>query len=151
LKLRERSGAGRFPFRFEADGTPQDPWGTAYVYERIGSSYKLKSLGSDGREGGRGTAADIDFPPTASAAHLYIEPMTRCEFMRDHATLAVIGTSVLAGGCTFLVGAAGSFSRRRDVKEPMTAFFVAIILAGVLSVFVGGFLAAWHVPVGEHH
>ena len=38
-----------------------DPWGNPYVYQAVpdGASYKLKSLGSDGREGGEGDAADI--------------------------------------------------------------------------------------------
>jgi general secretion pathway protein G len=40
---------------------PNDPWGHSYVYRSPGQSapYDIISLGSDGQEGGSGTAADI--------------------------------------------------------------------------------------------
>lgn len=40
---------------------PTDPWGHPYVYKQPGDSapYEIRSLGSDGQEGGTGTAADI--------------------------------------------------------------------------------------------
>ena len=40
---------------------PNDPWGHIYVYRSPGASapYEIISLGSDGQEGGSGTAADI--------------------------------------------------------------------------------------------
>ena len=40
---------------------PSDPWGNPYVYKAPGerSAYEVRSLGSDGQEGGTGTAADI--------------------------------------------------------------------------------------------
>jgi general secretion pathway protein G len=40
---------------------PTDPWRNAYVYVAPGahSNYDLMSYGSDGREGGEGSAADI--------------------------------------------------------------------------------------------
>ncbi len=40
---------------------PLDPWGKAYVYRSPGEHglYDIISLGSDGQEGGIGTAADI--------------------------------------------------------------------------------------------
>ena len=40
---------------------PLDPWGKAYVYRSPGEhgAYDVISLGSDGQEGGSGTAADI--------------------------------------------------------------------------------------------
>jgi general secretion pathway protein G len=40
---------------------PNDPWGHIYVYRAPGASapYEIISLGSDGQEGGSGTAADI--------------------------------------------------------------------------------------------
>lgn len=42
---------------------PNDPWGHNYVYRSPGASasapYEIISLGSDGQEGGSGTAADI--------------------------------------------------------------------------------------------
>ena len=40
---------------------PNDPWGKPYVYRSPGShrAYDLLSLGSDGRESGEGSAADI--------------------------------------------------------------------------------------------
>jgi general secretion pathway protein G len=40
---------------------PNDPWGNAYVYRAPGARgpFDLLSYGSDGREGGEGTASDI--------------------------------------------------------------------------------------------
>jgi general secretion pathway protein G len=40
---------------------PTDPWGKPYVYRSPGErgAYDVVSLGSDGQEGGTGTAADI--------------------------------------------------------------------------------------------
>ena len=40
---------------------PNDPWGHGYVYRAPGvrAPYDIRSLGSDGQEGGSGTAADI--------------------------------------------------------------------------------------------
>jgi general secretion pathway protein G len=40
---------------------PLDPWGKAYMYRSPGEhgAYDVVSLGSDGQEGGSGTAADI--------------------------------------------------------------------------------------------
>jgi general secretion pathway protein G len=40
---------------------PADPWGTAYVYRAPGqrSAYEIVSYGSDGQQGGTGSAADI--------------------------------------------------------------------------------------------
>ena len=37
----------------------KDPWGKEFLYESSGNNYLLKSLGSDGREGGSGDAADV--------------------------------------------------------------------------------------------
>lgn len=37
----------------------KDPWNHEYIYESNGNSYKLRSLGSDGKEGGSGDTADI--------------------------------------------------------------------------------------------
>jgi general secretion pathway protein G len=40
---------------------PNDPWGHPYIYRSPGErgAYDIVSLGSDGQEGGTGTAADI--------------------------------------------------------------------------------------------
>ena len=40
---------------------PNDPWGNPYVYKQPGEKdpYEIRSLGSDGQEGGTGTAGDI--------------------------------------------------------------------------------------------
>jgi general secretion pathway protein G len=41
---------------------PADPWGNAYVYRLSGDHtppYEIESFGSDGHEGGSGTAADL--------------------------------------------------------------------------------------------
>jgi general secretion pathway protein G len=49
---------------------PLDPWGTAYEYESLSASgsagYRLISLGSDGRRGGSGDAADLSDGPITS-------------------------------------------------------------------------------------
>jgi len=42
----------------------KDPWGRYYLYESDdGSSYKLYTLGSDGKEGGKGEAKDVICSP----------------------------------------------------------------------------------------
>ncbi|MEL0048474.1 MAG: type II secretion system major pseudopilin GspG [Gammaproteobacteria bacterium] len=38
---------------------PQDPWGTAYLYEYTDGDIQIISLGADGVEGGEGNDADI--------------------------------------------------------------------------------------------
>ncbi|MGP9814544.1 type II secretion system major pseudopilin GspG [Rhodopseudomonas sp. NSM] len=40
---------------------PNDPWGNAYVYRQPAEhgAYEIRSFGSDGQEGGTGTAADL--------------------------------------------------------------------------------------------
>jgi general secretion pathway protein G len=45
----------------KGDTVPVDPWGNAYVYRSPGerSNFDIISLGSDGRDGGTGNAADI--------------------------------------------------------------------------------------------
>jgi general secretion pathway protein G len=45
----------------KGETVPPDPWGNAYVYRSPGdrAPYEIISLGSDGRDGGTGNAADI--------------------------------------------------------------------------------------------
>jgi len=49
---------------------PADPWGHVYLYRVPGerAPYQIVSLGSDGEEGGTGTAADIGNGETLAAA-----------------------------------------------------------------------------------
>jgi general secretion pathway protein G len=49
---------------------PSDPWGHAYVYRAPAEHgpYAIVSLGSDGQEGGDGTAADISNDVTVAAS-----------------------------------------------------------------------------------
>jgi general secretion pathway protein G len=49
---------------------PADPWGHVYLYRVPGERgpYQIVSLGSDGQEGGSGTAADISNGETLAAA-----------------------------------------------------------------------------------
>jgi len=49
---------------------PADPWGHVYLYRVPGEKgpYQIVSLGSDGQEGGTGTAADIGNGETVTAA-----------------------------------------------------------------------------------
>jgi len=53
------------PKNYSPDGyikaLPTDPWGSPYVYERDGDSFRLYSLGADGAEGGEGLNADIHY------------------------------------------------------------------------------------------
>src|SRR5499427_5501979 len=44
---------------------PSDPWGHAYIYRSPGerTAYEIVSFGSDGQQGGEGTAADITSAP----------------------------------------------------------------------------------------
>ncbi|MBV9557688.1 MAG: type II secretion system major pseudopilin GspG [Pseudolabrys sp.] len=49
---------------------PADPWGHVYIYRVPGEKgpYQIVSFGSDGQEGGTGTAADIGTGETLSAS-----------------------------------------------------------------------------------
>jgi general secretion pathway protein G len=49
---------------------PADPWGHVYLYRVPGEKgpYQIVSLGSDGQEGGTGTAADIGSGQTIAAS-----------------------------------------------------------------------------------
>ena len=50
-------------------GVPNDPWNNPYLYRAPGQHgpYDIVSLGSDGQEGGSGTAADISLDTMTSA------------------------------------------------------------------------------------
>lgn len=49
---------------------PNDPWNNPYIYRAPGehSAFDIVSLGSDGQEGGSGTAADISLDTMTSAS-----------------------------------------------------------------------------------
>lgn len=132
----------------DEQGYPLDPWGTPYIYERLENSYRLKSLGSDGKPGGWGTQADLEFPP---GPHSRVQfEMSYWEFMIDEPTLATAATSALAGFCTFLIGACSAIRQKHD-DESMGVFVMGILGVSFFSIIVGGILATWHVPIGEHH
>jgi general secretion pathway protein G len=60
--VRPVAGLGAWNGPYLKGGTvPNDPWGNRYVYKLPGerSAYEIRSLGSDGQEGGGGAAADI--------------------------------------------------------------------------------------------
>ncbi|RCU51139.1 MULTISPECIES: type II secretion system major pseudopilin GspG [Corallincola] len=63
--LVEKPSSAPEPRKYREDGyikrLPKDPWGNEYMYQSPGERGKidLYSLGSDGEEGGEGTAADI--------------------------------------------------------------------------------------------
>ncbi len=61
-------GAWNGPYLRGGD-VPNDPWNHPYVYRAPGEhgAYDIVSLGSDGQEGGRGTAADISLDTMTSA------------------------------------------------------------------------------------
>ena len=48
---------------------PKDPWGNPYIYRAPGerNPFDISSLGSDGQEGGTGTAADISLENLTTA------------------------------------------------------------------------------------
>jgi type II secretion system protein G len=48
---------------FLPDGkVPKAPWGNPFIYTSDGKTFKITSLGSDGKEGGEGDAQDISVP-----------------------------------------------------------------------------------------
>src|SRR3979411_1579234 len=60
--VRPVSGVTAWNGPYVKGGTvPNDPWGNAYVYKQPGeqAAYEIRSLGSDGQEGGAGTATDL--------------------------------------------------------------------------------------------
>jgi general secretion pathway protein G len=49
------------PGGYISDGkVPLDPWDNEYIYESDGKTFKIKSFGADGVEGGEGFDADIE-------------------------------------------------------------------------------------------
>lgn len=66
LALIEKPSIGTIPENYPADGylskkkIPKDPWNRDYVYiGEDGQKYTILTTGSDKKEGGTGTAADI--------------------------------------------------------------------------------------------
>ena len=61
-------GAWNGPYLRGGD-VPNDPWNHPYVYRAPGQrgAYDIVSFGSDGREGGSGTAADLSLDTMTSA------------------------------------------------------------------------------------
>ncbi|MCP3401797.1 type II secretion system major pseudopilin GspG [Bradyrhizobium sp. CCGB20] len=60
--VRPVSGAGSWNGPYLKGSTvPNDPWGNPYVYKQPAdrAPYEIRSLGSDGQEGGTGTSADL--------------------------------------------------------------------------------------------
>jgi general secretion pathway protein G len=60
--VRPVSGAAGWNGPYVKGGNvPNDPWGNAYLYRQPGEhgAYEIRSLGSDGQEGGTGTATDL--------------------------------------------------------------------------------------------
>lgn len=60
--VRPVSGVSSWNGPYIRGGTvPNDPWGNTYVYKQPGDQapYEIRSLGSDGQEGGSGTASDL--------------------------------------------------------------------------------------------
>jgi len=60
--VRPASGVTAWNGPYLKGGTvPNDPWGNPYVYKQPGerAPYEIRSLGSDGQEGGTGTSADL--------------------------------------------------------------------------------------------
>lgn len=56
------SGVSAWNGPYVKGGTvPNDPWGNPYVYKQPAEQapYEIRSLGSDGQEGGTGTATDL--------------------------------------------------------------------------------------------
>ncbi|HYC57568.1 MAG TPA: type II secretion system major pseudopilin GspG [Candidatus Binatia bacterium] len=62
--LVEEPTRGDVPRRYKEGGymerVPLDPWDNEFLFASDGSSYVLRSLGADGKEGGEGYEADID-------------------------------------------------------------------------------------------
>ena len=68
--VRPTSGVGAWNGPYLKGGTvPNDPWNNPYLYRAPGEhgAYDIISLGSDGQEGGSGTAADISLDTMTSA------------------------------------------------------------------------------------
>jgi general secretion pathway protein G len=58
--LQQPSGCNNWgPDPYVNKGLLKDSWGKEFMYEQTGSSYVLRSLGRDGRDGGKGADGDI--------------------------------------------------------------------------------------------
>ena len=68
--IRPTSGAAWNGPYLKGGSLPNDPWSHPYIYRTPGqhSTYDIVSLGSDGQEGGSGTAADISLEALTSTS-----------------------------------------------------------------------------------
>ena len=68
--VRPTSGAAWNGPYLKGGSLPNDPWSHPYIYRTPGqhSTYDIVSLGSDGQEGGSGTAADISLEALTSTS-----------------------------------------------------------------------------------
>ena len=57
VKCGEKTGPGCLPISNE--DSLADAWGNQFLYQSSGRTYKIKSLGSDAKDGGEGAAYDI--------------------------------------------------------------------------------------------
>jgi general secretion pathway protein G len=60
IKKENAPNCKNYPDEFIKGGKlPQDAWGNQFTYMSDGGKYEIKSTGSDGKEGGDGSAKDI--------------------------------------------------------------------------------------------
>jgi general secretion pathway protein G len=75
---RRPEGNARWAGPYLAKAVPPDPWGQPYVYRQPGShgaEFDLITLGSDGRPGGQGGAADLHYGADTAGTRLGAAPV----------------------------------------------------------------------------
>lgn len=123
-----------------------DPWRNPYQYERTERDYRLYSLGRDGKPGGEGLDADLEYDPRS---YVSVKPTFR-QFLFD---MPESGAAItLAFWTSLCAGLACYFSTApREGRQPVRLRAVVnMAVVTVAAVFVAFILALIYLT-GEHH
>lgn len=135
---------------FEWADTPRakrqifDAWGGSILYQRRGATYRLISLGADGKSGGRGLACDLtsDNPNPPEAR------MSRLDNLR-HPLARGMETAALVCGVLVMIITFLSVKGERLTREKWLGVAIQLVILVVASGFVSIVITMLHVPSGH--
>jgi hypothetical protein len=134
---------------FEPSGHVLDPWGHPYDYSSQGSSYTLRSLGSDGKPGGMGLAADADAREIVPENGMYRFPgvgsPTLWQFTFDCDTGSMKGVCVSTGILAFVI----CLVTLRNERVRPAVLLGRLVTTLVVCLMVTMFISVLHIP--SHH
>lgn len=142
-----RRRTGSLPSSLNGLSAPlKDGWRNPFLYRRRGSSYRLISLGEDGRPGGTGLSCDLssDDPSPPESR------MTWWQMMSLRSALPVLLGAALCGALAF----AHVFSSIKEPASPPSAAQIAALLPGLLvtaafACLIALFVGSLDVPSGH--